>query len=47
MFQRRARKATEIVYLGKEVSAGLSNLESNAERLKENDLPFFRNIAEL
>jgi RNA-directed DNA polymerase len=33
------KKETEIGYLGAEVSAGLSNLESNKERLAQNNLP--------
>jgi len=43
----RRRKQTEIVYLGKEVSAGLNNVETNVERLKQNDLPVFENIEQL
>jgi RNA-directed DNA polymerase len=43
----RRRKEKEIVYLGAEVSAGLNNLESDAERLKQNNLPVFRTIEEL
>ena len=41
------RKEKEIVYLGKDVSAGLNNFEADAERLKQNDLPVFQNIEEL
>ncbi len=40
-------KEKEIVYLGKDVSAGLNNLESNAERLKQNNLPIFNSIEDL
>jgi RNA-directed DNA polymerase len=41
------RKDQEIVYLGKEVSAGLNNFETDAERLKANNLPIFNQIDEL
>ncbi len=41
------RKTKEIVYLGKDVSKGLNNLESDVERLKQNNLPVFANIEEL
>jgi RNA-directed DNA polymerase len=40
-------KEKEIGYLGKDVSAGLSNHETDAERLKQNNLPVFTNIEEL
>jgi retron-type reverse transcriptase len=40
-------KEKEIVYLGKDVSGGLNNLESDVERLKQNDLPVFENIEKL
>lgn len=40
-------KEKEIVYLGKEVSAGLNNLESNIERLQKNNLPVFNKIEDL
>ena len=43
----RRRKGTEIVYLGKEVSAGLNNFETDTERLANNDLPVFETIEEL
>lgn len=43
----RLRKEKEIVYLGKEVSAGLNNFETDGERLKENNLPIFETIEEL
>ena len=43
----RLRKDKEIVYLGKEVSGGLNNLETDAERLKANNLPILTNIEEL
>jgi retron-type reverse transcriptase len=43
----KRRKETEIVYLGKEVSAGLNNLESNAERLNQHNLPVFNKIEDL
>lgn len=41
------RKDKEIVYLGKDVSAGLNDFEADAERLKQSDLPAFQNIEEL
>jgi RNA-directed DNA polymerase len=41
------RKDKEIVYLGKDVSAGLNNFETDTERLKANNLPIFSNIEEL
>jgi RNA-directed DNA polymerase len=41
------RKQTEIVYLGKEVSAGLNNFETDTERLRQNELPVFNDIEEL
>lgn len=41
------RKTTEIIYLGEEVSGGLNKLESNTERLKENNLPVFNRPEEL
>lgn len=43
----KLRKEKEIVYLGKEVSHGLNNLESNAERLEQNNLPVFNSIEDL
>ncbi|HEY8563249.1 MAG TPA: reverse transcriptase family protein [Pyrinomonadaceae bacterium] len=43
----RERKTKEIVYLGKEVSAGLNNSETDAERLRQNNLPVLQNIEEL
>jgi len=41
------RKEKEIVYLGAEVSSGLNDLESDAEKLKQNNLPVFSSIEEL
>lgn len=41
------RKTTDILYLGENVSKGLKNFETNAERLAENNLPVFTNFAEL
>ena len=41
------RKEKEIVYLGEDVSAGLNNFETDAERLRQNDLPVFENIEAL
>lgn len=43
----RQRKEKEIVFLGKEVSAGLNNHETEEERLRLNNLPVFQNIEEL
>lgn len=43
----RARKDQEVVYLGAEVSAGLNQVESNLERLKQNNLPIFSKPEEL
>lgn len=43
----KLKKEKEIVFLGENVSAGLNNLESNAERLKQNDLPVFNVIEDL
>ena len=43
----KLKKEKEIVYLGKDVSKGLNNLESDDERLKRNNLPGFANIEEL
>ncbi len=43
----KRRKEKEIVYLGKDVSAGLNNNELNVERLKQNSLPVFETIEEL
>lgn len=44
-WQQRQQK--EIVYLGAEVSGGLNDLESDAERLRQNNLPVFNSIEEL
>lgn len=41
------RKETEILYLGEDVSAGLNQFESDAERLKQNNLPVFSRPEEL
>ena len=41
------KKAKEIVYLGREVSAGLNNFETDAERLNQHNLPVFASIEEL
>ena len=43
----KRRKETEIVYLGEDVSAGLNNFKTDAERLKQNDLPVFETIEQL
>ncbi|MEZ5427821.1 MAG: reverse transcriptase family protein [Pyrinomonadaceae bacterium] len=43
----RLKKEKEIVYLGKEVSAGLNDLESDQERLGQNNLPVFSDIERL
>lgn len=51
--QKRLEKAArwkllqekQIIYLGKEVSYGLSNTESNIETLKKYNLPIFENIS--
>lgn len=43
----RKRKETEILYLGENVSAGLNQFESNAERLESNNLPVFSRPEEL
>ncbi len=41
------RKEKEIIYLGEGVSAGLNNLESDAEKLKTYDLPSFSTVEDL
>jgi len=43
----KKRKETEVLYLGENVSAGLSQFESDAERLKQNNLPVFSRPEEL
>ena len=43
----KLKKEKEIVFLGENVSGGLNNLESNAERLKQNNLPIFNTIEDL
>lgn len=41
------KKKQDIIYLGQEVSAGLSNQESNIERLASYNLPKYANAAEI
>lgn len=43
----KLKKEKEIVFLGENVSGGLNNLESNFERLKQNNLPVFNTIEDL
>ncbi|MEP6924531.1 MAG: reverse transcriptase family protein [Pyrinomonadaceae bacterium] len=43
----RERHNHEIIYLGAEVSAGLNQVESDSERLKQNNLPVFSKPEEL
>jgi RNA-directed DNA polymerase len=42
-----AIKASEIIYLGEGVSAGLAHKETNKEQLAQNQLPYFESVEEL
>jgi RNA-directed DNA polymerase len=43
----RAKKDTQIIFLGADVSVGLNNTENNNEQLAKNNLPVFNNESDL